>query len=85
MFYDNVYHPHCLSRGFQKGTQLDDLSKLIQPKVVEKIMREPDYETFASQLESNAHRFLSGSVRGDLSKFTGPNGSYYLDMSLHDV
>ena len=29
MFYDDEYHPHCLSRGFLKGAALKDKCRLI--------------------------------------------------------
>ena len=73
-FYDDKYQPHCLSRGFQSATELSDLGKLIEPKIVERMLRAPDFNTFALELEARGHRFMSESIRGDFSKFTGPNG-----------
>ncbi|KAF7861798.1 hypothetical protein EAF04_007681 [Stromatinia cepivora] len=72
MFYDNEYHPHCLSRGFRSGTKMKELGKLVQPEVVKNIMSEDNFETFAHRMEHNAHRFVSQSIRGEFSKFTGP-------------
>lgn len=74
MFYDNDYYPHCLSRGFKSGAEMKDLGNLVRPGVVEDIMREGNFEAFAQRIEHNAHRFVSGSIRGEFSKFTGPYG-----------
>lgn len=75
MFYDDSYLPHCLSRGFAKGDQLSDLCRLIQPEIIDRILQEPDFEPFAHELEKRAHSFISGSIRGDFSKYTGPYGT----------
>ncbi|KAF4638022.1 hypothetical protein G7Y89_g45 [Cudoniella acicularis] len=72
MFYDDEYYPHCFSRGFQSGSIKETLGKLVQPEVIARIMEEERFESFALQLEHNAHHFMSESVRGEFSKFTGP-------------
>lgn len=53
---------------------MEELAKLIRPEVIEDLMREEEYEKFAPELESRAHRFIRDGVRGDFSKFTGPYG-----------
>lgn len=73
-YYDGDEHPHCLSRGFPDDAELKELGELIKPEVINDLMAESDYDTFASEIERRGHKFLSHSVRGDLSKFTGPNG-----------
>lgn len=75
MFYDGEVQPHCLSRGFPKKDELKELGELIRPEVIENVMNEDEYESFASELEKRAHKFLTHSVRGDLSRLTGPNGT----------
>ncbi len=77
-FYDGNYQPHCLSRGFPPKEELRDLGQLIRPKAIDNLMAKKDYQTFAGEIERRAHKFLSHSVRGDLSRFTGPNGTYAL-------
>ncbi|KAF5870718.1 putative tyrosinase-like protein [Botrytis fragariae] len=72
MFYGGDYKPHCLSPGFSTGESLQELSELIRPDVVDEIMQEKEFKNFAERLEKNAHQFVSGSIRGDFSKFTGP-------------
>ena len=74
-FYDGEFQPHCLSRGFPPEHELKELGQLICPQAIKHLMDESDYESFAEELERRAHEFLSHSVRGDLSCFTGPNGS----------
>ncbi|TEY24755.1 hypothetical protein BOTCAL_1364g00020 [Botryotinia calthae] len=82
MFYGDDYKPHCLSRGFSTGKSLQELSELIKPDVVDEIMQEKEFKDFAERLEKNAHRFVSGRIRGDFSKFTGPYGKNPLQFSL---
>jgi tyrosinase len=72
MFYGESYEPHCLSRGFQTGAELEELSDLIRPDVIEDIMQKKDFSAFSEALEKNAHHFISGSIRGDFAKYTGP-------------
>ncbi|CAF9927916.1 MAG: hypothetical protein HETSPECPRED_006702 [Heterodermia speciosa] len=81
-FYDGEYQPHCLSRGFPPSNELKALGELICPEAIKNLMKESTYEDFAPELERRAHTFLSRSVRGDLSRFTGPNDPIFF---LHHV
>lgn len=81
-FYDGEYQPHCLSRGFPPSNELKALGELICPEAIKNLMKESTYEDFAPELERRAHTFLSRSVRGDLSRFTGPNGMFTLFFFL---
>ena len=81
-YYDGEEEPHCLSRGFPDKEELKNLGHLIRPEAIDHLMHEDRYDGFASKLEMRAHKFLSHSVRGDLSRFTGPNGVLY---SSHDA
>ena len=74
MFYEDKVNPHCLSRGFQKGDEMHKLCELIKPEAINKVMQESDYDKFAHALEARAHTFISHSIRGDFSKYTGPYG-----------
>jgi tyrosinase len=74
LYYDDQYQPHCLSRGFAKGTELAELTRLIQPESIDEVMQEKEFAHFAHKLESRAHKFISHSIRGDFSKYTGPYG-----------
>lgn len=76
-FYDGEFQPHCLSRGFPSEKELEGLGQLIRPEAIENLMGNDDYHNFAGELEMRAHKFLSHSVRGDLSRFTGPNGTRF--------
>jgi tyrosinase len=82
MFYGEEYQPHCLSRGFSTGDSLEELIALIKPDVLDDIMKEEDFKNFSERLEHNAHRFVSGSIRGDFSKYTGPYGKNHFQLSL---
>ncbi|PQE17834.1 di-copper centre protein [Rutstroemia sp. NJR-2017a WRK4] len=82
MFYGEEYQPHCLSRGFSTGDSLEELIALIRPDVLDDIMEEEDFKNFSERLEHNAHGFVSGSIRGDFSKYTGPYDPVFF---LHHV
>lgn len=91
-FYDGEFQPHCLSRGFPPKEELKELGQLIRPKAIEDLMDEDNYPTFAGELETRAHKFLSHSVRGDLSRFTGPNGTvsfffffFFVNLNIRHV
>ena len=81
MFFDGEVQPHCLSRGFPEEEELKELGELIRPEAIDEFMGEDRYDNFAGELEKRAHRFLSHSVGGDMSRFTGPNGIVPLLMS----
>ena len=81
MFFDGEVQPHCLSRGFPEEGELRELGELIRPDAIDSFMGDDRFDTFAGELEKRAHRFLSQSVGGDLSRFTGPNGTLPLLMS----
>ena len=75
MFYDDEIQPHCLSRGFPGEEELSELGQLIQSEAIDNLLHEDEYDHFALELEKRAHKFLTHTVRGDLSRFTGPNGA----------
>lgn len=81
MFYDGEVQRHCLSRGFASDEELLELGQLVHPKAISNLMAEDNFEIFASDLERRAHKFLSHSVKGDLSRFTGPNSESTLSFS----
>ena len=76
-YYDDRYRPHCLSRGFSKGSELAELAELVKPEAIDAVMREPEFEDFAPELERRAHTFISRSIKGDFSKYTGPYGMWF--------
>ena len=82
MFYDDKYNPHCLSRGFQKGNEMHKLGELIKPEAIDEVMEETGYDKFAHALEVRAHTFISRSIRGDFSKYTGPYGKQSLQRMI---
>ncbi|MCJ1432649.1 hypothetical protein MMC27_002006 [Xylographa pallens] len=75
LYYAENIQPHCLSRGFEQDERLQELGELIRPAVLEELMRESAFETFAPELERRAYTFISRSIRGDFSRYTGPYDS----------
>jgi len=69
-----AYHPHCLSRGFLPAQELlDRCGSQLQPRTIEKLLREDDYEQFLLQLENGPNAAVNLGVGGDLSGITSPN------------
>lgn len=73
MFYDEEIKPHCLSHGFPGDDELSELRQLIQPEAIDTLLHEEEYDHIALELEKRAHKFLTHTVRDDLSRFTVPN------------
>ena len=73
-YLDETLDPHCLSRGFQSGASLVNLSQKIRPQALESLFRLSDYENFNLGLEDGAHIAVPRSIRGDFSLFTAPSG-----------
>lgn len=74
LFFDDDEQPHCLSRGFASEQELSELGELVAPAAInELVLCDKGYDHFEAELEHRAHKFLSQSIRGDLSRFTGPN------------
>lgn len=72
-FFGNEFRPHCLSRGFLKGDQLQGFcGSRIRPEVIEETLRKPDYESFISSLEDRAHNAIPTGIKGDFGTFTAP-------------
>jgi tyrosinase len=74
LYVDDEYHPHCLSRGFLKGEELQRLGEWFKPSVIDELMEEDDYEEFLLKLEDGAHIAIPRSIRGDFSMLTAPSG-----------
>ena len=82
--YDAEYEPHCLSRGFLKGTVLKKMcGDDITPEKVEGVLQMGDFESFMHALEEGPHIAISTGIRGDWVKFTVPYGKW-LDWGLGD-
>ena len=74
-FLDEMLKPHCLSRGFESGASLRNLSQMIRPEALETLFSHSDYEKFNLGLENGAHIAIPRSIRGDFSLFTAPSGT----------
>jgi tyrosinase len=75
-YLDNKYYPHCLSRGFLKGEELKNQSKMLSPEMIEELLSFEDYSSFNLGLEHGPHLAIPHSIRGDFSLLTAPSGSY---------
>ena len=73
-YLDETLSPHCLSRGFESGQSLVNLSQEIRPQALEELFKVSEYEKFNLGLEDGAHIAIPRSIRGDFSLLTAPSG-----------
>jgi len=72
-FFNNVWHPHCLSRGFLKEPLMTKYSgSKVRPEEIEKLLQEPDYASFLNNLWRGVHFAVPEGIRGDFGQHTGP-------------
>ena len=76
-YIDSLFHPHCLSRGFEDDEKLRNLSKQINPEALDKILASRSYNDFNLGLEFGPHNAIPRSIRGDFALFTAPSGMSY--------
>ena len=75
-YLDAVYRPHCLSRGFENGSELINHGTWFNPAAIETLLGLEDYEAFNLGLEDGPHIAIPRSIRGDFSLLTAPSGMY---------
>lgn len=83
-YLDAVFRPHCLSRGFEDGSELANHGIWFNPAAIETLLRVDDYEAFNLGLEDGPHIAIPRSIRGDFSLLTAPSGMYgYANSDIH--
>ena len=83
-YLEQVYKPHCLSRGFiHNTTELAVHNALYSPMRVHQILRSKTYEEFNFELEDGPHNGVPRSIRGDFNNLTAPAGklTHPIDLS----
>ena len=90
-YLDAVYRPHCLSRGFENGSELAKHGTWFNPAALETLLGVDEYDAFNLGLEDGPHIAIPRSIRGDFSLLTAPSGVYkctdsggYLDIADWD-
>lgn len=73
-FFEDIYRPHCLLRGFETGSSLMTLGKDLSPENLDHLLRLEDYEAFNLGLENGPHIAIPRSINGDFSLHTAPFG-----------
>jgi tyrosinase len=74
-YFADEHAPHCLSRGFASGSDLERIAAPIAPDALEELRRGAgSFEEYAPELEHRAHTFMRDGVRGDFRAYTGPYG-----------
>jgi tyrosinase len=66
--------PHCLSRGFHYGSEMDEVAYLIRPEAIEKLLHLPSYDEFFLGLEEGPHNAIPAAIGGDFSFTVAPYG-----------
>lgn len=76
LFWGVEDKPHCLSRGFAKHEKVKKFGLKVKPEALQKLLEEPDYDSFNLGLENGPHDTIPSIVRGDFYKVTAPNGMF---------
>ncbi|PLB44172.1 Di-copper centre-containing protein, partial [Aspergillus steynii IBT 23096] len=99
-YYDGVYHPHCLSRGFLDAATVARVGNLtVRPDALKRVIRKKqEYFDFLMAVETMSHLTIPYVVQGDFVKVTAPNdprlweyggmrniNSTYEDAAVDDV
>ncbi|KAF2121024.1 hypothetical protein BDV96DRAFT_641662 [Lophiotrema nucula] len=72
-YLDNKQLQHCLSRGFNTGSLLHNLTMWLRPKNIETLLLTPRYEQFNEHMERYIHLAIPAIVQGDFVTRTSPN------------
>lgn len=66
--------PHCLSRGFQDVTPMDDMGHHLSSEILTLLHQQPDYESFFLMMEHGVHNAVQIAIGGDIMFNTAPYG-----------
>ena len=75
-YIEDIYYPHCLSRGFETKYNLSIQGEFLRPEYIEKLLANDDYEEFNLGMEHGPHIAIPKSVNGDFSVHTAPFGEF---------
>ncbi|KAL8934942.1 MAG: hypothetical protein Q9216_005659 [Gyalolechia sp. 2 TL-2023] len=73
-YFEDVYKPHCLLRGFESGESLARLGLELSPEALDRLFLTNDYNAFNLGLENGPHIAIPKSINGDFSLHTAPFG-----------
>ena len=66
--------PHCLSRGFLTGDELEKWTRRWKPAALDDVLSSQSYADFSLSLENGPHLSLPHIVHGDFSVGSAPAG-----------
>jgi tyrosinase len=81
-YLNDLHTPHCLSRNFAESERLQSFGDQLRPEVVEKLLREPEYDMFSFVFEETTHLATPNIIGGDILGNTAPNGKPFLGDTL---
>lgn len=73
-YFEDIYKPHCLLRGFESGESLAELGAEFKPEALDRLLLTNDYNAFNLGLENGPHIAIPKSINGDFSLHTAPFG-----------
>ncbi|KAF2237624.1 putative tyrosinase [Viridothelium virens] len=72
LFIGDISVPHCLSRGFLEGDELNKWTSQWQPSVIDGVLSTQTYANFSLRLEDGPHLSLPHIIHGDYSVGSAP-------------
>ena len=81
-YFEHVYRPHCLLRGFETEETLSKLRVDLEPRALGRLLHSVDYSSLNLDLEHGPHVAIPRSINGDFSLHTAPFGIYSYGICL---
>ncbi|KAL9005489.1 MAG: hypothetical protein Q9188_001726 [Gyalolechia gomerana] len=81
-YFEDIYKPHCLLRGFESGESLAELGAEFKPEALDRLLLTNDYNAFNLGLENGPHIAIPKSINGDFSLHTAPFGKLSKKLRL---
>ncbi|MDI1484948.1 MAG: hypothetical protein OHK93_000082 [Ramalina farinacea] len=70
LYFEDIYRPHCLLRGFDK--RLVEFRDALRPEALQELLSATDYRSLNLGLENGPHIAIPKSVNGDFSLHSAP-------------
>lgn len=81
-YFEHMYQPHCLLRGFESDEKLMALRIALKPETLSEMLQLSEYNSLNLGLENGPHNAIPRSINGDFSLQTAPSGKMSTPYNL---